>query len=371
MDFVYSESQRMLAESLERLVQSEWTMPKRRAREAQARVDTNAWETLADMGVLGLTIAPEYEGFGEDPSTLVPVHLALGRGLVDEPVIPSAVMGAALIGAAGNDAQQAALLPGVAQGTVVLAVAYQEPNRRYHTRPMSMHATAAPDGYRLTGMKQQVWHGAAATHWLVSARTEEGRTALFVVPADTGQVRVRDVPTFDRSRCADIVFENVHVPHGALLVDGREADRVLATAIEWGIAALSLHAAGAMRRAIDLTAAYLKDRRQFGQPLAAFQALQHRLADMLVASEMALSMAYVAVAALSETDASRRAKMISQAKIETARAGRFIGEQAIQLHGGMGMTDEMEIGDYFKRLTAVELLLGDTSEHFRILETLA
>jgi alkylation response protein AidB-like acyl-CoA dehydrogenase len=192
-----------------------------------------------------------------------------------------------------------------------------------------------------------------------------------VVPANSAGAHVHDMPTLDRMRCAEIVFENVHLPREALLAQGEAAEHVLEEALAWGIAAMCAQAAGAMERAIELTAQYLKDRRQFNQPLISFQALQHRLADMLVAKEMALSMAYVAAAALTETDRVQRLRMISQAKIEAARAGRYISEQAIQLHGGMGMTDEMEIGDYCKRLTSFELLLGDTTEHLRKLEALA
>jgi alkylation response protein AidB-like acyl-CoA dehydrogenase len=371
MDFVYSEEQRMLADSLRRLVQANWTMEKRRARERNASVDAAAWESLAELGVLGLNIDPEHEGFGEDPASLLPVHVELGRGLVPEPVIPSAVMGAAVLKSAGHATHQAALLPAVAQGTTLLALAYQEPNRRYQTRPASTHALAQPDGYRLSGRKKFVWHGAAATDWIVSARTSEGVTGLFVVPANVAGAHVHDMPTLDRMRCAEIVFENVHLERGALLVQGEAAEIVLEDALGWGVAALCAQAAGAMERTIELTVQYLKDRRQFNQPLVSFQALQHRLADMLVAKEMALSMAYVAVAALTETNRKQRSRMISQAKIETARAGRYISEQAIQLHGGMGMTDEMEIGDYCKRLTSLDLLLGDTAEHLRKLEALA
>lgn len=371
MDFVYSEEQTMFADSLRRVMQADWTMEKRRARERTGGLDAAAWASLAELGVMGVNIAQEHEGFGEDPATLLPVHLELGRGLAAEPVIPSAVIAASLLRACGNAERMAALLPGIAQGTTIMSLAYQEPNRRYHVNPASTHALAEGSGYRLSGRKKFVWGGAAATHWIVAARTSEGRTGLFVVPRDVEGAHVTDMPTLDRTRIADIVFENVHLTADALLVQGEAADAALRDALQWGVAAACAQTCGAMERAIELTAAYLKDRRQFGQPLAAFQVLQHRLADMLIAKEMALSMAYVAVAALTEPDADVRSRMISQAKVETARAGREIGEAAIQLHGGMGMTDEMEIGDYFKRLTAFDLILGDTNEHLSNLERLA
>ncbi|MBO9356367.1 acyl-CoA dehydrogenase [Bordetella petrii] len=372
MDFAYTEEQRMLADSLRRLVQDEWNFTARRARAAQPELDARAWEQLAELGVLGLNISAEHGGFGEAPASLLPVHLELGRGLVSVPVIPSAVMGAALIAACADAATQRAWLPALAAGTAIVALAYQEPGRRYDTEPELCRLRPAADGtLELSGAKHLVWDGAAAHSWIVSARDADGQPVLLRVPADAQRTTVLDTPTLDRSRCARIDFDRTPLPADAVLARGLAARDALATALEWGTAALCAHAAGAIERLLEITIDYLKTRRQFGQPLAAFQVLQHRLADMLVAKEMALSMAYVAAAALSEPDAAQRRRMLAAAKLEAARAGRYVAQSAVQLHGGMGMTDELEVGDYFKRLTAIDLLLGDSAEQLAVLEELA
>ncbi|WP_144636489.1 acyl-CoA dehydrogenase family protein [Bordetella genomosp. 13] len=369
MDFLYTEEQRMLADSLRRLVGQAWTFPARRARQDASTLDPQAWNALAELGVLGLTIAQEHGGFGEVPASLLPVHLELGRGLVSEPVIPSAVMAAALIDAC-RDAVRARWLPGIASGERIVSVAWQEPGRRYDADPRDCRATRGAEGWRLDGAKHLVWHGAAATHWLVSARDQSGQPALFAMPAHTEGVRVADTPTLDGARCARLDLDHARLPHDALLVQGEAATAALANAIDWGSAALCAHAAGAMERLLEITVEYLKTRKQFGQPLVSFQALQHRTAEMLVARELALSMAYVAVAALSEPDAVQRRRMLASAKLEAARTARLVSQLAVQLHGGMGMTDELEVGDYFKRLTMVDLLLGDSAEQLAVLAEL-
>lgn len=370
MDFIYTEEQRMLADSLRRLVDQAWTFPQRRLRQSAGVLDPQAWGALAELGVLGLNISQDFGGFGEVPASLLPVHVELGRGLVSEPVIPSAVMGAALVDACG-DAARARWLPAIAAGEAIVSVAYQEPGRRYDTDPQDCRAAETADGWQLDGAKHLVWHGAAASAWLVSARCADGRPLLLAVPADTAGVRMTDTPTLDGARCARLDLDGAVVPPDALLAQGEAAEHALAQALQWGTAALCAHAAGAMERLLEITVEYLKTRKQFGQPLASFQALQHRLAEMLVAKELALSMAYVAVAALTEPDAAQRRRMVASAKLEAARAGRLVGQMAVQLHGGMGMTDELEVGDYFKRLTVVDQLLGDTAEQLAVLEVLA
>lgn len=370
MDFIYTEEQRMLADSLRRLIDQQWAFAQRRARQELGRLDAKAWAALAELGVLGLTISQDFGGFGEGPASLLPVHLELGRGLVSEPVIPSAVMGAALLDACG-DAARTRWLPSIASGETIVSVAYQEPGRRYDADPQDCRATRKAEGWQVDGAKHLVWHGAAATAWLLSAKGPDGQTLLLAVPAGASGVRITDTPTLDGARCARLDLDAVSLPADALLAEGEAADRALAQGLQWGTAALCAHAAGAMERLLDITVDYLKTRKQFGQPLASFQALQHRLAEMLVAKELALSMAYVAVAALTEPDAVQRCRMIASAKLEAARTGRLVAQMAVQLHGGMGMTDELEVGDFFKRLTVVDQLLGDTAQQLALLEQLA
>jgi len=381
MDFVLSEEQGMLEDSLRRLMADQWTFSARRTRHAAGGLDRAAWAALAEVGVLGLTIAADYEGFGEDPASLLPVHRALGAALVSEPVIASGVAAATLLRLAAENesntcqahAQSAAtaLLPAIASGSAIATLAYQEPHRRYARQAREVRAEPVEDGYRLTGTKTLVWHGAAASAWLVTALLADGTQGVFVVDRTThgsDRVRVDDTPTIDLSRCATLAFDGLLLPHHALIAQGAAASEALDGALDWGVAALCAHAAGAMESLVSSTADYLKTRQQFGQPLAQFQALQHRLAEMLIAQEMALSMAYVAVAALTEDDSRRRRHRVASAKLEVGRRGREVGQLAVQLHGGMGMTDELAVGDYFKRLVAIDLLWGDAQDQLSTLE---
>lgn len=374
MDFTYNEEQRMLTDSLRRLVADSWSFEQRRKRAAQTGLDQPAWQSLAELGVAGLLIPERYEGFGESPATLVAIQLELGRGLVSEPVIPSAVMSTALLLSCANEQINSECLPQMASGSLVCAIAYLEPGQRNAQRPAATQASAQADGFILNGKKKLVWLGASANTLIVSA-VLDNETALFLVPADASGasapgLTVQDFPTMDGYRCTDVEFSAVVVPAAALIAKGQSADDALAAAFDYGITALCAHAAGAMERLVEITADYLKTRHQFGRPLADFQVLQHRLADMLLHKELATSMAYVAATALGEVDVAERRRLLSSAKVSVAQAGRAIGQSAVQLHGGIGMTAELEVGDYFKRLTHTDFLLGDADFHLRRLEEL-
>ena len=400
MDFTYSEEQRMLAESLQRLLDDQWRFADRRARRAAAGFDEAPWRALAELGVLGLCVPAEAGGFGEPPASLVPVHLALGRALVDEPVIPAVMVAAALQACAdaAREGQAGAGQPGAGQpgagqpgavqtgagqpdvglahdllaslaaGGQVLTRAYQEPGRRYAVPADQCRAREADGAWQVSGVKHLVWHGAAAHGWILNAVTQAGEQVLLHVSREASGADIVDTPTLDGTRCARLTLQDAPA---TLLAHGSAAERAIERGLQWGTAALCAHAAGAMARLLELTADYLRTRRQFGQPLAAFQALQHRVADMLVNREMALAMAHVAAAALAEPDTRERARMLAHAKLQVGRHARQLGQAAVQLHGGMGMTDELEVGDYFKRLTAVDLLLGDTATQLATLQTLA
>jgi alkylation response protein AidB-like acyl-CoA dehydrogenase len=359
MDFNYSEEQQMLADSLRRFVDNAYPFATRRriARE-RSGFDRAIWEAMAEMGVTGLTVPAAFGGFGEGAASQLVVHRELGRGLVLEPVIPSAVMATVVLSAFGTPAQQAAWLPALASGQRIVAVAYLEPASRYRPEAAQARAVRSGDGYILDGIKSMVWHGEAADACLVTARLD-GELALFLAPTEC--LTVTAYPTMDGTRGADLRFASVTLGADALVT--REGMAALQHGLDHGIAAQAAAAAGAMERLIDITAEYLRTRRQFGIPLATLQALQHRMADMLVQKELALSMAYVAAQALDEPDPAARQRMLAGAKVMVARAGRFVGQQAVQLHGGMGMTDELEVGDYFKFLTMTDVLLGDSDFH--------
>ncbi len=358
MDFTYSQEQQMLADSLRRFVASTYTFEKRRrnARE-HGSFDRAIWSSLAEMGVLGLAVPAEHGGFGEGPASQTVVQRELGRALVQEPVVPAA-MATAILSQFAPAAQQAEWLPALATGEKVFAVAYLEPTTRYRTDTAETVAQQRePNGYVLNGTKSVVWHGSAADIYLVSAKLD-GVLALSLVQRDAPGLTVRGYPTIDRLSGADLIL--VDVPATLVTTNGLAA---LELGLDHGIAAQCAAAAGTMERLIEITAEYLAARKQFGKPLASFQALQHRVAEMLMQKELALSMAYVAAQGLDATDIAERRRKVSAAKVITARAARFVGQQAVQLHGGMGMTDELEVGDYFKALTMVDVLLGDTDLH--------
>jgi alkylation response protein AidB-like acyl-CoA dehydrogenase len=365
MDFSYSEEQQMLADSLRRFVDSEYTFQRRRKRAREGGAfDRAVWTALGEMGVLGLTVAAEYGGFGEEPATRLVVQRELGRALVLEPVVPCTAIAAAVIGAYGSDAQKDRWLRAIACGDKIVSVAYLEPHSRYRLDAVQTVAVRNENGYALNGLKSLAWHGEVADALLVTARIgTSGDVGLFIVPRETSGVTLTGYPTMDGPRAADLKLDGALVGADALVGGASDGLRALQNGLDHGVAALCADVAGAMERLIEITAEYLRTRRQFGQPLGAFQALQHRMADMLVQKELALSMAYVATQALAEEDAAQRTRMLSAAKVLVAKAGRFIGQQAVQLHGGMGMTDELEVGDYFKRLTMFDPLLGDSDHH--------
>ncbi len=362
MDFNYSEEQSMLDESLRRFMDNADGFERRRraSRSASGR-DPQVWRALADMGVLGLHIGHEYGGFGEGATSLLVVQRELGRGLMSEPVTPSAVMAPAILQAHGSPAQAAQWLAAIASGQAVLSLAYLEADSRYDPAAVRTRARRVDGGYVLEGRKCLVWHGEAADALIVSAVLEgtDGLT-LFLVPT-RGQagLRVTGYPTLDGHRAADVALAELTLGADALIGQPGQGLPALQHGLDHGMAALCAEAVGAMEKVIEITGEYVRTRQQFGVPIGSFQALQHRMADMLVHKELALSMAFVAVQALDEADPAQRQRMLAAAKHQAAKAGRFIGQQAVQLHGGMGMTDELAVGDYFKRLTMIDPLLGD------------
>lgn len=362
MDFNHSDEQRMLADTLRRFIDSDYGFERRRAivRSASGR-DAGIWSTLAEVGVTGLLIDPEFGGFGEGAASLLVVQRELGRGLMSEPVTPSAVMATQLLQRFGGAQHKRQWLPALASGSVMAAVACLEAQGRFDIGAVACRARLTADGYVLSGSKCLVWHGDAADLLIVSACIDgDPGASLFLLPMrGAAGLALTAYPTMDGHRAADLRLSEVRVPADALLGAPGQGLQALQVGIDWGVAALCAEAAGAMERLIEITVEYLRTRTQFGQALGGFQALQHRVADMLVQKELALAMAYVAAQALDEPDAAARQRMLAAAKYQAARSGRFVGQQAVQLHGGMGMTDELAVGDYFKRLTMIDPLLGD------------
>jgi pimeloyl-CoA dehydrogenase small subunit len=369
MDFSYVEEQQLLADSVNRLVEKEYDFEKRKTHLAQPEgFSRDTWNTFAEMGLLGLAVPAEYGGFGATTVDVMIVMEAIGRGLIVEPYFSTAIMGANLLALGAPDAVKQTLLPQIVEGKLLIAVAYTERNSRYELANVALSAKAAGGGYVLNGAKSVVLHGASADRLIVSARTSgSARDAkgitLFMLERKTPGVSVRDYPTIDGLRAAEITFKDVKVGADAIIGELDNGLPLLQRVADIGIAALCAEAVGAMQSLNSATLEYLKTRQQFGVPIGRFQALQHRMVDMVIHAEMAKSMACLAaVKCLSENVAERR-RACSAAKAQIGQAGRYIGQQAIQLHGGMGMTNELNVGHYFKRLTMIDATLGDTDFH--------
>jgi pimeloyl-CoA dehydrogenase small subunit len=369
MDFSYVEEQQLLADSVNRLVEKEYDFEKRKSHLAKPEgFSRDTWNTFAEMGLLGLAVPAEYGGFGATTVDVMIVMEAIGRGLIVEPYFSTAIMGANLLALGAPEAAKRTLLPQIVEGKLLIAVAYTERDSRYELANVALSAKAAGGGYVLNGAKSVVLHGGSADRLIVSARTSgNARDAkgitLFMLERKAPGVTVRDYPTIDGLRAAEINFKEVKVGADAIIGELDNGLPLLQRVADIGIAALCAEAVGAMQSLNTATLEYLKTRQQFGVPIGRFQALQHRMVDMVIHAEMAKSMACLAaVKCLSENVAERR-RACSAAKAQIGHASRYIGQQAIQLHGGMGMTNELNVGHYFKRLTMIDATLGDTDFH--------
>jgi alkylation response protein AidB-like acyl-CoA dehydrogenase len=371
MNFELSEDQALLKESVERFVAREYSFEKRR--EVAASEEgflRETWATFAGLGWLGATIPEEYGGTGGDGIETMVLMEAFGRALAVEPYVPSVVLGGGLVAAAGSEAQKREMLPALAEGRMLLAFAYAEPDSRYDLNHVGLAAREDGAGYVLDGAKCLVLGGDCADRLIVSARTE-GETrdqrgiSLFVVERGVHGLAIEGYPTVDGLRAAEVSFDGVAVGADRLLGPKGEALPVIERAIDRAAAAVSAEALGIMQALHDATLAYAKTREQFGRAIGSFQALQHRMVDMMIACEETRSLVLVSAMKADDTDMAGRLRAISAAKVKVGEAGRLVGQEAIQIHGGMGMTDELIVGHWFKRLSVIARLFGDAGHHLR------
>jgi pimeloyl-CoA dehydrogenase small subunit len=371
MDFELSDEQNLLKDSVERFVKDNYS-PEARAKltETELGFSREHWKTMAELGWLGLPFSEDVGGFGGTAVETMIMMESMGRGLVLEPFLTTVILGGGLIAEAGSEAQIEAIIPEVIEGNMMLAFAYAEKQSRFNLNDVETTARKSGDGYVLNGHKAVVYHGATANKILVSARTSGGSRdndgiSLFIVDNDASGLTRRDYATIDGQRASDIMFENVEVGPDALLGKEGAAFSVIEKVVERTIGALCAEAVGAMEAANEITNEYMKQRKQFGVPIGKFQVLQHRMVDMFMEAEQSKSMSDMVAMKLELDDAAERGKAVSAAKAQVGQAAKFVGEQSIQLHGGMGMTDEYSIGHYFKRLTTIEMLFGNTDYHFK------
>ena len=371
MDFDLSEDQRLLKDSVDRLIADQYQFEQRKKYASEpAGYSAAMWDRITEMGLLGLPFEETLGGFGGGAVETAIVMEAFGRGLVLEPYFATVILGGGLLRRAASASMLGALAPKVAAGKLKLAFAHVERHSRYNLADVSTTARKDGSAYVLDGAKSVVIHGDAADRIFVTARVAGERRAqhgigLFLIDPATPGVTRRGYPTQDGQRAAELTLTNARVSADDLLSDN--ALPVVEHVIDEAIAALCAEAVGAMQSMQDLTLEYLKTRKQFGRPIGSFQVLQHRSVDMLVAVEQARSMAMFAAVMAAEENPIERRKAISAAKVQIGRSARHVGQEAIQLHGGIGMTNEYAVGHYFKRVTMIDQLYGDADTHLSYL----
>jgi pimeloyl-CoA dehydrogenase small subunit len=369
MNFELSDEQTLLAETMKRFVATHYNFDARaKIMASPAGHSEDVWAAIAEMGLLGLPFAEAHGGFGGTTVDVMLVMEAIGEGLLVEPYLATVVLGGRFVARAGTKGQQDRILPALIQGKHTLAFAHTEPGARYDLRQVDLRARRSGDGWVLDGDKRMVLHGGQADTLVVSARTAGGDTdaagiSLFLVERTAPGVSVKEFRTLDNLRAADVGLTSVRVGPAALLGREGEGYPVIEEVVDYATALLCAEAVGAIRYANEATLEYLKTRRQFGVPIGSFQALQHRMVEMMISYEQARSMACLACVKIDTADAAERRRVISAAKIKIADACRHVSQEAVQLHGGMGMTEELKISHTFRRLTMLAQTFGDAEHH--------
>ena len=350
MDFSLTEEQQLLKDSVDRFVRENYEFETRRktAATSEGFTDDN-WKQMAELGWLAVALPEEFGGIGGGATETMVIMEGFGRGLVLEPFFATVVLGANLIQQAGNDVQKEDLLPKLAEGNLKRCFAYAERQARFDLNDIETKAEKSGAGYTINGAKGVVFGAAAADKIIVAARTsgdtrDTNGITLFIVDSDAAGVSRRDYVTNDALRASEIAFENVFVDASAVLGVADNGYSVIERVAEFAVAALCAEAVGCMDVLKEETNEYIKTREQFGQPIGKFQVLQHRMVDILINCEEARSMAYVATAMMDSDDAEERARSVAAAKAQIGKSARFVGQNSIQMHGGMGMTDEMKVG---------------------------
>jgi alkylation response protein AidB-like acyl-CoA dehydrogenase len=371
MDFEFSDEQQQLHDTVDRYLNEQYAFEKFRAVNASAEGwDKATWKGLADLGVLAINVPEEQGGLGFGPLENLALMGACGRSLLLEPFLSSAIIATAVLRAHVGVAAAAEMLQKMASGDAIAVLAHFESDSRFETQWVTTTAQKSAGGYTLDGHKAVVMHAAAADTLLISARTagssgECQGVSLFMVPRAAKGLSLESYPTIDGQRAADVYLKGVQVSAATRLGDEGSALPHIEAAIDIGIAALCAEAVGVMQALVDATVNYVQNRQQFGVAIGRFQALQHRIADMLIHLEQARSMSYLAALRCTDENVAERRRALSASKAVVGQSCRFVAQQAVQLHGGMGMTDELVVSHWFKRLTAAELMFGDSETHLQ------
>jgi len=355
MDFNFSDDQQQLRDAVAKWVEKGYGFERRRATEAAGGFSREAWDELAELGLGGLYIPEDEGGLGMGPVEGMVVMEELGRGIVLEPLSQSFIAGAVLAAHADEDTKDN-WLPRISGGQALVVLAYQERKARYRLDVCETKAAKAGNGWTVTGTKSLVPAGDEADAFIVPAQID-GKIALFLVERSADGVAARGYGTQDGSRAAEVVFDKA--PATLITQDGLPE---LERAVDIGIAATCAEAVGVMDKTLAITVEYMNTRKQFGVAIATFQALRHRVADMKMQLELARSMSYYATLKLNAPAAERR-QALARAKYQLGVSMRFVSQQSVQLHGGIGVTDEYIVSHYFKKLTQLEMTFGDTLHH--------
>lgn len=371
MNFEFSDEQQQLHDTVERYLADTYAFEKFRTVNASAAGwDKAVWAGLGDLGVLALNVPAAQGGLGFGPLETSSVMGACGKSLLLEPFLSSAVIATAVLRSCADNAAAADLMARMASGAAIAVLAHYEPDSRFESQWVCSRARKSGDSYTLDGHKAVVMHAGAADTLLVSARisgepNDAKGISLFRIPHDAQGLKLDLYPTIDGQRAADVYLQGVEVPAGNRLGAEGGALPMIEAALDSGLAALCAEAVGIMQALVDATVTYVQSRQQFGVPIGRFQALQHRIADMLIHLEQARSMSYLAALRCMSMNVPERRRALSAAKAVIGQSARFVGQQAVQLHGGMGMTDELIVSHWFKRLTAAELMFGDSDTHLQ------
>ena len=369
MNFDHSDEQQLLTDSIRNFLAKSYSFKARRAiLESAAGYSEQVWATFAEMGLLGLPFASEYAGFGGNAIDLMSVMEAIGESLVVEPYLATVGLGGQFVARGGTDAQKKAVLPSIVGGRLKLAFAQTERGARYNLAQVAVRAKKTGSGYVINGEKCIVIHGPCADKLIVSARTsgndtDEKGISLFLLDRNAPGVSLKTYCTIDNLRAADIRFSGTTVPANALIGKEGEALPLIEGVVDYATALLCAEAVGAIKYANDATLEYLKTRKQFGVPIGTFQVLQHRMVDMMITYEQAKSMACLACVKVDSADAAERKRIVSAAKIKIADACRHVSQESVQLHGGMGMSEELKVSHTFRRLTTIVQTFGDADHH--------
>jgi pimeloyl-CoA dehydrogenase small subunit len=372
MDFALTDEQRLLQHSVERLFADHYAFEARKRYGQEPGGFSRAlWARYAELGLLGLPFDEADGGSAGGPVETMIVMEQIGRALALEPYLATVVLGGGLLRLGGSEAMRAELVPQIASGDLMLAFAHAERQSRYDLADVAARARRDGAGFVVDGAKSLVLHGDSAQKFIVSARLAGGQNdragiGLFLVDATADGVSTRGYPTVDGQRAAEVTFSGVRVPAAAAIGEPGAAFPLIERIGDLTIAALAAEAVGAMAAMHETTVDYMKTRKQFGVTIGSFQALQHRAADMLIALEQARSMAMLATMMAAEDNVRERRQAVSAAKVQIGRSGRIVGQGAVQIHGGIGMTMETKVGHYFKRLTTIDTLFGDADHHLGI-----